>query len=125
MAVIYNASVRTARMQEVADAIGAGSTPGVLQIGTAGMAQVLATIPLDDPPGVAGDVLTLLDEPAEIEATAGGTAAAARIRDSDNVDVVTGLTVGVSASDIIIDNVTITLGQNVRVTAATITHPSA
>lgn len=122
MSVTYSAAVKTSRMQVVRDAINLGSGPGVLQIGTAAMAAVLATIPLTDPVTVAGAVLTALAAPATVAASGTGTAAAARIRDSDGNDVVTGLTVGTSATDVIVDNTNIATGQDVTANSATITH---
>jgi hypothetical protein len=124
MAVNYSTAVKTARMQAVADAIDAGAAAGYMEIGTAGMALVLATITLDDPCGtVTGDTLTLSGLPSiDTSADATGTAAAARIRDSDDNDVVTGLTVGTSGTNIIIDNTSITAGQAVSLNSGTIQH---
>ena len=122
MSVTYSAAVKTSRMQVVRDAINAGSGPGVLQIGTAAMAAVLASIPLTDPVTVSGAVLTALAAPATVAASGSGTAAAARIRDSDGNDVVTGLTVGLSASDVLVDSTSVTSGQDVTANSATITH---
>lgn len=124
MAVTYAAGVKTTRMQAVRDAIDAGAGPGTLEIGTAAMATVLATITLADPASsVAGSVLTLLGVPlSDTAADATGTAAAARIRTSAAADVVTGLTVGTAGTDIVLDSVNITAGQTVTITAGTITH---
>jgi hypothetical protein len=124
MAVTYSAAVKTARMQAVRDAINAGSGAGKLEIGTAGMALVLVTVPLTDPVTVAGAVLTLLAAPATVAAAAGApsTAAAARIRDSDNTDIVTGLTVGTTGTDVVLDSTSITAGQDVTINTATVTH---
>lgn len=124
MAVTYAMDVKTDRMQAVADQIDAGSGAGVLQIGTTGMASVLAEITLGDPCGtVSGAVLTLSGFPrSDTSANATGTAAAARIRDSDGNDVITGLTVGTSAADIVLDSTSITTGQEVTISSATITH---
>lgn len=124
MAVTYTTAVKTARMTAVRDQIDLGSGPGVLQIGTAGMATVLAEITLGDPSGtVSGAVLTLSGFPrSDTSANATGTAAAARIRDSSGTDVITGLTVGTSAADIILDNTSINSGQTVTINSATITH---
>jgi hypothetical protein len=59
MAVIYTTAVKNARMSAVVAQIDAGSTAGVLQIGTTGMASILAEIVLADPSGtVSGGVLT-------------------------------------------------------------------
>lgn len=124
MAVTYTTAVKTARMNAVKDQIDAGAGAGKLEIGTAGMASVLATITLADPCGtVTNGVLTFSGMPrSDTSADATGTAAAARIRDSNNVDIVTGLTVGTSAADIILDSTSITAGQTVTINSATITH---
>jgi hypothetical protein len=124
MAVTYPNAVKVARMAAVVTA--AGST-AVLEIGTAGMATVLATIPLGNPiaPAAAGaGVLTLAGFPrSDTSADATGTAAAARIRTATGgTDIITGLTVGTSGADIILDSVSITAGQTVTLNSAVITH---
>lgn len=124
MAVVYSADVKDDRMQIVADAIDAGAGPGKLEIGTAGMASVLATVALADPCGaVLAGVLTFDFPQSDIAADASGTAAAARIRDSNNNDVVTGLTVGTGGgSNIVVNSTTVTLGQTVTINSGIITH---
>lgn len=125
MAVTYTTAVKNARMDAVAAQIDAGSGAGVLQIGTTSMASVLAEFTLNDPCAAAasGGVLTLSGFPkSDTSANNTGTAAAARIRDSNGVDIITGLTVGTSASDINLDSTSITSGQTVTINSATITH---
>lgn len=124
MAVTYSNTAKTNRMTAVRDTIDAGAGTGVLQIGTTGMATVLAEITLNDPSGtVSGSVLTLSGFPkSDTSANATGTAAAARIRDSSGNDVITGLTGGTSATDIILDNTSINSGQTVTINSASITH---
>lgn len=124
MAVTYTTAVKTARMTAVRDQIDGGPAAGVLQIGTAGMASVLAEFTLNDPSGtVSGAVLTLSGFPkSDASANNTGTAAAARIRDSTGTDVITGLTVGTTGTDIVLDSVSITAGQTVTLNSATITH---
>lgn len=126
MAVTYPTAVKNARMTAVRDAIDGGSGAGKLEIGTAGMSTVLATIALADPSGsISGGVLTLSGMPrSDTAADATGTAAAARIRTSDNTDIITGLTVGTADADIILDSVSITAGQTVAITSAVFTHAS-
>ena len=122
MAIIYTIAVKNARLNAVTTAIG---TTGVLEIGTTAMGTVLATIPLANPaaPAASGGVLTFTMPQSDTAADATGTAAAARIRTaSGGTDIVTGFTVGTSASDIILDSVNITLGQTVTINSATITH---
>ena len=124
MAIVYTTAVKNARLDAVTAQIDAGSGAGVLQIGTTSMATILAEITLNDPSGTSsGGVLTFSGFPkSDTSANNTGTAAAARIRDSNGVDIITGLTVGTSASDINIDSVSITSGQTVTITSATITH---
>lgn len=120
MSVIYSTAVKNARLDIVTTQ---ALTAAVIEIGTAAMGAVLATVPLSNPiaAAAAGGVLTLT-MPHSVVASAAGTAAAARLRTGGAVDIITGLTVGVSASDIILDNVTINTGQTVTITAATFTH---
>lgn len=123
MGVIYAAGLRTTRMTSVRDAIDAGSGPGVLEIGSSAMGTILASITLSDPCGtISGDVLTLTLPHSDTSADNSGTAAAARIKDSTGAVVVSGLTVGLSASDIILDSVNITAGQTITINSGTITH---
>lgn len=121
MAVTYTTAVKTARMNAVVTAAGATA---VLEIGTTGMASVLATIALANPIGtVTNGVLTLTMPRSDTSADASGTAAAARIRTaSGGTDIITGLTVGTTGSDINLDSVGITAGQTVTINSATITH---
>lgn len=122
MAVTYTTAVKNARLTAVVTQIGA---TGVLEIGTTGMATILATIALNSTAGTAASgVLTFSGFPkSDTSADNTGTAAAARIRTaSGGTDIVTGLTVGTSASDINLDSVSITAGQTVTITSATITH---
>jgi hypothetical protein len=124
MSVTYPNAVKVARMAAVVTA--AGST-AVLEIGTAGMASVLATIALGNPiaPAATGaGVLTLAGFPrSDPAADATGTAAAARIRTATGgTDIITGLTVGTSGTDIVLDSVSITAGQTVTINSAVLTH---
>lgn len=122
MAVNYTTAVKNARLDAVTTAIGA---TGVLEIGTAGMTTVLATINLGNPAATSsGGVLTFSGFPrSDTSADNSGTAAAARIRTaSGGTDIITGLTVGLSASDVIIDSVNFTAGQTVTINSAAITH---
>ena len=124
MAVTYTNAVKIARMGAVTTAAGATA---VLEIGTASMASILATITLGNP--IAGaatgaGVLTLSGFPrSDTAADNTGTAAAARIRTATGgTDIITGLTVGLSASDVILDSLSITAGQTVTINSAVFTH---
>ena len=124
MAIVYTNAVKVARMAAVVSQAGATA---VLEIGTAGMASILATIALNNPiaPAAAGaGVLTFAGFPkSDTLADNTGTAAAARIRTATGgTDIITGLTVGLSAADIILDNLSINAGQTVTISSAVITH---
>ena len=111
-------------MQAVVDAIDV-SAAGKLKIGTTGMASILATLTLADPCGtVSGDVLTFDFDPdiSDTSADNTGTAAEATITDSADNVIVSGLTVGLSAANVILDSLSITAGQTVTITAGTLTH---
>lgn len=131
----YNATVATNRLQVSLDAInsktfvtgsGAGSA-GNLVIGDntlSGATGVLATIPLPNPAAtISGRVLTLSGVPLSATASASGTAAKAELRNNAGTVILGGLTVGTSASDIIVGTTTVTSGGTVTVTGGTITHP--
>lgn len=122
MPVTYTTAVKNARLSAVVTQIG---STGVLEIGTTGMATVLATIALDATAGTAtGGVLTFSGFPkSDTSADATGTAAAARIRTATGgTDIVTGLTVGTSGQDINLNSTSISAGQTVTINSATITH---
>lgn len=124
MAVNYSNSAKTARMTAVRDAIDAAVGPGYIEIGTSGMASILAVIDLADPSGtVTGSVLTFSGMPlSDVSANNSGTAAEARIKDGDGNIIVSGLTVGTSGSDINLNSTTITSGQTVTINSFTLTH---
>lgn len=120
MAVIYDDVTKQDRLTTVVTRLGAGAK---LEIGTAGMASVLVTYTLEATAGTAvNGLLTFSGFPKTEAASAGGTAAAARIRTSADADRVTGLTVGTAGTDVILDVLSITSGQNVVLNSATITH---
>lgn len=123
MAVVYNMDVKNARLQAVVDALGPN---GQLVIGTdslSGGVGILVRIPLANPAAtVAGGVLTLAGVPLSDDAISTGIAELAELRDGADTTVVSGLTVGTAATDLIINAVEISTGQLVQVTAGLITH---
>ena len=122
MTVLYDTTLKDTRLGAVITRLGATAT---LEIRTSEDA-VLAVLPLADPAGnVAEGVLTFTTEGMEdASADATGTAAKAVIKDSAGTpaEAITGLTVGLSATDIILDTLDITAGQTVIINTATITH---
>lgn len=118
MAVNYANAVKTARMTATRDQMADGS----LQILTSAD-TVLVTFGLSATGGsVSGNVWTLAFDNSTVAASGTGTAAKARIRDAGDVDGVTGLTVSTGGADIVLDNLSITSGQNITLNSATITH---
>lgn len=134
MAVTYSTTLKSNRMQLVADLIAGktqaastgSATAGKLVIGTSslsGATGVLATINLGTTPGtVTNGVLTLSGTPLSATASGDGTAAKAELRDNSDTVIVSGLTVGTSGADIILDSTSITSGQTVTINSGTITH---
>lgn len=125
MAVTYSTATKTARMTAVVTTIGAS---GKLKLFTAAD-SLLATFTLSATAGtVSGAVLTLSDNNGgaagilSTTASAAGTATKASISTSADVDVITGLTVGTTGTDLILDNNTLTSGQSITINSATITH---
>jgi hypothetical protein len=116
----YRASLKTTRMTDVRDDVDSGGSAGSLEIGDAGFASTLAVVPLDFPCGsVAGAVLTFAGFPKVTTAAGTGTAAEARIKESGGAVVADGFVVG---TDLTVTPATITAGDTVTVTLATITH---
>lgn len=75
MAMAYSTTVRSARMQAVADAIDGGAGAGYVEICTTSYASVLATITMADPCGsVSSGVLTFDCSPAIADSSADNTA---------------------------------------------------
>lgn len=118
MAVTYTTAMKTARMTATRDNL----ADGTLEILTAADA-VLATFGLSATGGtVTNGVWTLVFDNSTVAATGSGTAAKAQIKTSGGTANITGLTVGTSGSDINLDSTSITSGQNVTLSSATITH---
>ncbi len=124
MTVIYATGTKTRRMDAITAAIDAGAGAGKLLLGTAAMAVVLASFTLEDPAaaGAVNGVLTLVGPPKTVFGLATGVLVEARVEDSNGNAVITGLSVGLSGADIIVDSTTVTVGVNVVLNSATITH---
>ena len=124
MAVTYTNAVKIARMNAVITLIDVGSGSELVIMESDD--TVVANIPLADPsaPGAAGaGVITFTPGGmSDTNAPSGGTAAKAEINDGNGLTVISGLTVGVGAEDIVLDSVSITAGQTVTISSATITH---
>jgi hypothetical protein len=126
MAVTYSATVKTNRMTAVRDTWGASAK---LKIYHSDGTTLLATFTLSATTGdstVSGSVLTIKftgnSASQTVAAVASGTATSAKITTSGDVDVITGLTVGAGSGDVNLNNTSIANGQNVSITAASLTH---
>jgi hypothetical protein len=127
VAVNYSSALKSTRMAAVITAIDAHASPATLEIATAGYVTVLCSITLADPSFTeSGGVITMASMPRSNNASNTGTAAVARIKQGDGTTViVNNLTVGTSATDIILNAVAITSGQTVTFSGSppcTITH---
>jgi hypothetical protein len=134
MAVVYSTTLKNNRMQLVADLVAGktaassvgSATAGKLVIGTSslsGSTGVLVSFTLGTTPGtVSSGVLTISGTPLTATASGTGTAAKAELQDNSGNVIVSGLTVGTSASDIIINATAISSGQSVTLSSGTITH---
>lgn len=102
------------------------ATAGTLVIGTSalsGATGLLVTFTLGTTPGtVSAGVLTISGTPLTVTASGTGTAAKAELRDNAGNVIVSGLTVGTSSADIIINATAISSGQSVTLSSGTITH---
>lgn len=117
MAATYATAVKTARMTATRDYF-ANGTLEILDGST-----VLAAFGLDTDGGdISGAVWTLVFDASTVTATGSGDADGAQIKASGGDAHLTGLTVGTSGADIILDNINIASGQNVTLSSATITH---
>ena len=134
MAVVHSSTLKNNRMQLVADLVAGKTaassvgtaTAGTLVIGTSalsGATGVLVSFTLGTTPGtVSSGVLTISGTPLTATASGTGTAALAELRDNSGNVIVSGLTVGTSATDIIINATAISSGQSVTLSSGSITH---
>ena len=126
MSVVYDISLKNTRMSAVVSAIDNGGA-GSLLFGTSlgfGGANLLATITFNATCGtVSGGVLTFSGTPlVDSSAANTGTATEGEVEDGVGHVVISGLTIGTSATDIVLSSTSIVSGQSVTITAATITH---
>jgi hypothetical protein len=138
MTATYNDTLKTGRLQLMSDLVAGktftastgSATAGQLVIGNAALAGstgVLATIPLATPApftisGSGTVIATLVGVPLSANATATGTGAKAELRNNTGTTVVSGLSVGILNTDIVLASVSINNGQLVTVISGVITH---
>lgn len=120
---MYDATMKTARMQATASQLDNGTGNAALHILDA-TNNVLVSFGLLKPAAsVTNDILTLLGMPMTVTASLTGVAASAVIDDGVPLARVA-LTVGVAGSgaQVILDNLNIAQGQSVKLSSATIQH---
>lgn len=125
MSVNYNTTVLTSRLQQVINAIDAGPSNGFLRLLDL-VGNILSSLQLARPCAIAANGVATFQGMSLIDPSAahGGAARFARVEDSTGIVVISGLTVGGSgdATDILLSpSTTITAGQTVAITSATIT----
>lgn len=117
MAVNYNVAVKTARITATRDYF----ADGTLEL-LAG-ATVVAVFALGATGGtIAGDTWTLAFDAGTVAASNAGVIDGAQIKNAGGSAHITGLTVGTTETDVIVDNTNIAAGQNVTISAASIQH---
>lgn len=136
MAVVYTLTLKTARMQEVIDAIddAGAADPAKIEIGTGpapALGTLLVTLELDFPSFVestvgGNSIITMQGTPLSGDGVSNGTAAAARIKDGNGNVVASGLEVGTTADvplkAITLNAVNISAGQTVQINSGIIRH---
>lgn len=119
-------TVRNAMCDALVDAIDAGAGAGTLGIYTSAFGTLLATLTFSDPAfgAAASGVATANAITDDSSADATGTAAVLRIRDSSPATVVEG-TVGAGSGDLSLNTTSITTGDRVACSSATVTMPAS
>jgi len=133
MTIAINSTIRSNRMNAVRDAIDAGAGAGLTRIydgtrpATCGTATtLLAELTHSDPcaGAAASGVLTMSAITADAAANATGTATWFRSVDSTGTCVIDG-NVGTSGSDLNMNSVAISIGQNVAISSYVLTDGNA
>lgn len=126
MAVTYSAGVKTGRMSAVLAAIGNAGKVKIYTTGGSDSGALLCEFTLPTPSGtVSADTLTFDVDPDidDVSANNSGVAAVAEITTSADVVCISGMTVGTSGADVIINpSTTITSGQLVTLASFSIQH---
>jgi hypothetical protein len=120
MSVIYSSAAKDDRMESLNTLLANGKLE-LLESSTIIATYTLTATPIASTGGVA-TISLAANTVAAGASTVGSGLDGARFRTSGNVDVITGLTVGTAATDIIIDNTDVNTGQNITLSSVQITH---
>jgi len=118
--------IRNTMCDAFVDALDAGAGAGLLRIFTSAFATLLAQLTFSDPAfgAASSGVATASAISPDTSADATGTAAVLRLLDSNPTTVAEG-TVSTSGADLNLNTVSITTGDQVSCTAATVTMPAS
>lgn len=133
MALQLSTAVRNAMLDAIETATGTtaimrirtGAAPATPATADTGTVLATLTLPTDWMAAASGGTKALLGTWQDASADATGTAAHFRIYDSAGTTCHLQGTVGTSASDLIVDSVSFTAGQQFTVTGFTLTAPNA
>ena len=127
MAMTLPTASRNVMCDALVDLIDGGSSNGYMEIGTASMASVLVTCNFSDPAFGASSVgVATANTISNGTVANAGTAEEARIRDSDDTDIITGMTVGTSSSyNVQLTSTALSVNDEVSFSSGTITVPAS
>ena len=119
--MLYHINLKNDRMTAIVNRIGSA---GVVELLAADGTTVLVSLPLTTPAGtVSSGTVTFSGMPISAAATAAGIATTARIKNTTNNEVcISGLTVGTTGTNVIIDNSNIAVSQTCILNSLVITH---
>jgi hypothetical protein len=123
MSTIYANALKDSRMTDVITKLDAQSGNAELQLLTGVGGTLLVSITLAKPSFTeANQQITMAGVPVSGVASAAGQAMAGQFLDSAGTTWISGLTVGTSGTDIVLNNTTIAVNQTVTITSCVITH---
>lgn len=133
MTIQYSTTVRNAKLDAVESAIGtspilrirSGSVPANCAAADSGTVLATLTLPSDWMAAASGGTKSMSGTWQDTSADASGTAAHFRIYDSGGSTCHIQGTVGTSGTDMIVDSVNFTAGQQFTITAFTLTAGNA
>ena len=120
MALTLNTALRNA----IVDLVGDDANSGTLVIKTSG-ASTLATFTFDADAFAAGSSGTISANGLTKTVSASGTGTADNAELIGTTYTLTGLTVGTSGTDVVLDSLSITSGQDVNLTQLDVTMPAS
>lgn len=124
-ALTLSTAARNAACDAIVDLIDAGAGDGYIEIQTSGDTVLVKNLFQDPAFGDAAAGVATANLPMDDgTAIATGTAAKARIADSDDTVIISEMTVGTGSEDVVLGSTSITTGDIIRYTAGTITVPA-